>query len=333
VDRNLNPDNIIARKFDSFGNPITDDVNLTSNSFLSFDTDQPAAVRLPIAGQADGLAVAFTYELPGNPDIYLARTDAALNRIGNFITIDNSTTPTDHPSITSFADGSLWVSYTIHNGDNNWDINAKRIDPAGNVTTAVTLFDPGSDIRADRSDLATLASGNFVAVFQRGERSGSTNNDIFFTITTEAGGTVVAPTAVNSANDFGADEALPHVAALADGGFVVSWSEPNHFTTRGVLPSQAAHLFAAVYDASGGLVHGNIFVNAFNHGSGLFEVPNDVTALPDGGFIVAWEDTVSGVAGDFDAVITQLGLRQVVLVAHDASGPPAIDWALRAPSG
>jgi pimeloyl-ACP methyl ester carboxylesterase len=31
---------------------------------------------------------------------------------------------------------------------------------------------------------------------------------------------------------------------------------------------------------------------------------------------------------DLDAVITQLRLRQVVLVAHDASGPPAIDWAL-----
>jgi pimeloyl-ACP methyl ester carboxylesterase len=32
--------------------------------------------------------------------------------------------------------------------------------------------------------------------------------------------------------------------------------------------------------------------------------------------------------GDLDAVITRLGLGQVVLVAHDASGPPAIDWAL-----
>jgi len=31
---------------------------------------------------------------------------------------------------------------------------------------------------------------------------------------------------------------------------------------------------------------------------------------------------------DLDAVIEQLKLEQVVLVAHDASGPPAIDWAL-----
>jgi haloalkane dehalogenase len=33
--------------------------------------------------------------------------------------------------------------------------------------------------------------------------------------------------------------------------------------------------------------------------------------------------------GDLDAVIKQLKLGPVVLVAHDASGPPAIDWALQ----
>jgi hypothetical protein len=31
---------------------------------------------------------------------------------------------------------------------------------------------------------------------------------------------------------------------------------------------------------------------------------------------------------DLDAVIKQLKLGRVVLVAHDASGPPAIDWAI-----
>jgi pimeloyl-ACP methyl ester carboxylesterase len=32
--------------------------------------------------------------------------------------------------------------------------------------------------------------------------------------------------------------------------------------------------------------------------------------------------------GDLDAAITQLGLEEVTLVVHDASGPPGIDWAL-----
>jgi pimeloyl-ACP methyl ester carboxylesterase len=38
--------------------------------------------------------------------------------------------------------------------------------------------------------------------------------------------------------------------------------------------------------------------------------------------------TASNQTGDLDAVIGQLRLRDVILVAHDASGPPAIDWAL-----
>jgi haloalkane dehalogenase len=36
--------------------------------------------------------------------------------------------------------------------------------------------------------------------------------------------------------------------------------------------------------------------------------------------------------GDLDAVIKQLKLEHVVLVAHDASGPPAINWALQHPN-
>ncbi len=38
--------------------------------------------------------------------------------------------------------------------------------------------------------------------------------------------------------------------------------------------------------------------------------------------------TAANQVWDIDAVIEQLHLHQVVLVAHDASGPPAIDWAL-----
>jgi haloalkane dehalogenase len=41
--------------------------------------------------------------------------------------------------------------------------------------------------------------------------------------------------------------------------------------------------------------------------------------------------TAANQTGDIDAVITRLGLDKVVLVAHESSGPPAIDWALEHP--
>jgi pimeloyl-ACP methyl ester carboxylesterase len=41
--------------------------------------------------------------------------------------------------------------------------------------------------------------------------------------------------------------------------------------------------------------------------------------------------TATNQTGDLDAVISQLGLDDVTIVTHDASGPPGIDWALEHP--
>jgi haloalkane dehalogenase len=41
--------------------------------------------------------------------------------------------------------------------------------------------------------------------------------------------------------------------------------------------------------------------------------------------------TAANQTGDLDAVIRQLGLDEVTVVVHDASGPPGIDWALEHP--
>jgi len=44
-----------------------------------------------------------------------------------------------------------------------------------------------------------------------------------------------------------------------------------------------------------------------------------------------YQYTAANQVGDLDAVIGQLGLDEVVLVVHDASGPPGIDWAAEHP--
>jgi pimeloyl-ACP methyl ester carboxylesterase len=46
---------------------------------------------------------------------------------------------------------------------------------------------------------------------------------------------------------------------------------------------------------------------------------------------VGYPYTAANQVGDLDAVVEHFQLDQVVLVAHDASGPPAIDWALAHP--
>src|SRR6266496_2447216 len=46
---------------------------------------------------------------------------------------------------------------------------------------------------------------------------------------------------------------------------------------------------------------------------------------------VGYPYTAANQVGDLDAVVEHFQLDKVVLVAHDASGPPAIDWALAHP--
>jgi hypothetical protein len=82
---------------------------------------------------------------------------------------------------------------------------------------------------------------------------------------------------------------------------------------------------AAVCDANGGLVQGNILVNFFNQANS--QDINDVTALPDGGFIVVWEDDAADVnrAQRFDAAGNFVGTP--IVVSHDSDDIDAATYS------
>ncbi len=300
---------IVGRAFDTLGNPTGGDVALNplNNAFgVPFNASQPAATALPIAGQNDGLAVAFTDNFNNGPDfdVYVVRTNASLSRLENPLLIDGSTSVTNDPSVTSFADGGLVVSYTIQNSTTDWDVLARTVSASGVVGPVITLFNDTD--RSDLSDLATLKNGNFVAVFESQFLGSPTDLDTFFTIKTENGTNVVSPTTVTGAGST-ATETNPHVAALANGGFVVTWTD-----SAGDLNGTSQGIRATVYDANGNVVTGDILVNQFNQAG--TQLSNDVTALPDGGFAVMWEDVAAGVdrVQRFDSAGNLLGIPTTV---------------------
>ena len=190
----------------------------------------------------------------------------------------------------------------------------------------ITLFNDTD--RSDLSDLATLNNGNFVAVFESPFLASPTDLDVFFTIKTENGTNVVSPTTVVGAGST-ATETDPHVAALASGGFVVTWTNSagdENGTSQGIR--------ATIYDANGNVVvnGGDILVNQFNQAG--TQLSNDVTALPDGGFVVAWEDVAAGVdrAQRFDAAgnlvgtpvtISQLWRLSISMPRRSLTAPPS----------
>lgn len=82
---------------------------------------------------------------------------------------------------------------------------------------------------------------------------------------------------------------LAHVAALADGGYVVAWdsylNSPYGFTQ--------SDIFFQRYDAAGHAVGARTQANV-DGGAGRYDA--SVTALDDGGFVIGWQSQ----AGDFD---------------------------------
>src|SRR5262245_31562907 len=72
----------------------------------------------------------------------------------------------------------------------------------------------------------------------------------------------------------------PCVTAVADGGFVVTWS-----SSQFVLDGSGRGIFCHRFDASGAAVGFEFRVNTFTTNS---QDSSSVTALADGGFVVTW---------------------------------------------
>jgi len=84
------------------------------------------------------------------------------------------------------------------------------------------------------------------------------------------------------------------------------------------------------------LMHGfpdnhHLYDRLVPHLSGRHLVTFDFVGWGESDKPADYDYTFENLAGDLDAVITALDLDRVVLVPHDASGPPAFNWALDHP--
>ena len=288
---------VVARHFDNNGNALAGEVLITplnNASLVPFNITELDAVNRSLAGGNDGLAISFTDDLNlgGNLDLYVVRTNAALGRLEDPILVDGGGLVTNHSSITALASGRLAVAYTVQNSATDWDINLRFIEANGTLGALVPLFDQTD--RSDNVELATLTNGNIVAVYQSELLGDSNNNDVFFSIVTSGGSVVAGPTAAIGGLD-SANELNASVTALARGGFVVTWEDSaGDGAGYGVR--------ASIYNSAGTLVRSNILVNTVEAGD---QRQADVSALPDGGFVVTWSD---------------FGVNQVFNQRFDANG-------------
>ncbi|MEB3356357.1 MAG: right-handed parallel beta-helix repeat-containing protein [Synechococcales bacterium] len=124
--------------------------------------------------------------------------------------------------------------------------------------------------------VAALADGGFVAVWQAAYQDGM-DYGVFGQRYDANGNPVGEEFQINES--FRDDQDTPSVTALANGGFVVTWQSRDFGGTE-------YDIFIQQYDATGEEIGGETVVNANLEN---WQTDPTITALTDGGFVVAWQ--------------------------------------------
>jgi rRNA processing protein Gar1 len=132
-----------------------------------------------------------------------------------------------------------------------------------------------------------------------------------------AGGKVGGEFLVNTTTEN--QQNFPTITGLSNGGFVVTWSD------RSGLDGDAnpRSIKAQVFDATGTKVGSEFLVNTTTAGSQDIPI---ISALSDGGFVIAWSDQSdnSDKAQVFDATGTKVGSEFPVTTTTVGGVPTAI---------
>ncbi len=263
------------------------------------------------------------------------RFDAAGNPLGGEIAIATSTGNDQVlPSVTALADGGFYVTWTQLVGPDNYIFGSVYDAGGAFIRPQTVVFAFGQDTNSEAARLGTGsavvwedpdannidfrvfdAAGNGSAVLV----ANATGVGFAPSLATSPNQTTLAIAWVDqglsiqgrlfdaAGNQFAPQFRIdapasslgvfdPHVTWLNNDQFVVVWRQSNSFNAAG------NEIIARIFDgqtATPVALTGNIAVN-----STIFESQQNptLTALPNGGFVVAWED-ISGIGVDSDFAI------------------------------
>ena len=269
--------------------------NIDIEADIGFQLDPAVAQR------ANGAAVVVWTDEQISDEIHYATVSSA-GTVGTEKTILDGN-PLDDADIATLADGRSLVVAEQFNPTTDDDIVFRFIDTNGEPDAALQAFiDNGAGDQISPS--AAAFGNNALVVYEDTDGTSSQIQARFFNGTSFAAEvTVVTLPDYDFDDDSGS--ALPDVAALTDGRFIVVWKN-----------EQVDRIEARFVSATGTPL-GSVFTI-----SGSYSEDPKVSALPDGGFIVAWDD-YSGLAPEIDGNDTAIHARRFT-----ANGDPAGDEIL-----
>jgi trimeric autotransporter adhesin len=223
---------------------------------------------------------------------------APVVKVGSEISVNtNQTGSQEAPTVTALANGGYVVS---------WDDASGTLGDASGTSIKAQIFAAdgtkvGSEFRVNTQTadnqlapvITGLSNGGFVVTWSDNSQTlgDSDGTSIKAQVFAADGTPVGSETLVNTATSY--SQYAPTVAALANGGFAITWTDDSGEGGDDDGTSIKAQLFAA----DGSKVGSEFLVNTQTGGS---QDNATITGLANGGFVVTWED-LSGTLGDSDA--------------------------------
>lgn len=279
----------------------TDGSNLVVRNSLLLDYEAATSATLTIRA-SDGFGNSFdqVYTLGISDSAVEHRFAAAGETLANTAIASNQ----QQPAIAALQSGNYvltWIDGSASGGDtSSYGIKAQIVDSSGAKIGSEFLVNTQTLNSQDNPTVTALASGGFVIAWSDasavgGDTSGTGIKAQMF----DGNGAAVGSEFLVNQSTLNAQK-TPSVAALANGGFVISWAD---LSLQGG-DSSVSSVKAQMYDAAGHGVGGEFLVNT---NTGNAQDTPVVAGLVGGGFVVSWHDS-SGIGGDNskDAVKAQL---------------------------
>ena len=303
-------DDVIARRMNLLGDTLGGEFR--ANRTFSIDDEGRPSIS-PLAD--GGYLVVYVDDNTSSSGLRYDRYDAdGVHVTGGTVDFNGTVNYyVDHHVVALGANQAIfYIENTTTDGLTYDRLMVRIFDPATNTQTAEAIVFQNVTNNDDITslDAATLTDGRAVVV-AGADFAG--DNEIWFEVL-DTDGTQSGIRKVVSTDGDGDNDRDPQVTALANGGFVISWTNTDNLDTDIVF---------ALFDSASNQIGGQRFIST---GSTDDLNESQVVGLLDGGFLVIYDDDGGDqlLARRFDAGGNQIGVPLVIATGAGATEPQAV---------
>jgi len=211
---------IFAQRYEADGNAVGSETRVNTTT-----SHQHSAT---VASLPDGgYIVTWIGFAPDGPSIYAQRYDADGDAVGGATRVTSTTEHSGEPAVAAHSDGGYVVTWTSIRPDGR-GIYAQRYDADGDAVGSVTRVTSTTEYYPGEPAVAALSDGGYVVTWIRPP-------EVFFGELKYPPFSIYAQRVDADGNAVGSEFRVgvqynPAMAALPDGGYVVTWTRPSEVT-------------------------------------------------------------------------------------------------------